>query len=66
MNNIHLWIEIMLCITSGAFFVRYLVFKRKLFKLREDMKRHHLEHGCNEELWNMFIKRTRPMFKFWS
>ncbi|KIF53111.1 hypothetical protein H735_09215 [Vibrio owensii CAIM 1854 = LMG 25443] len=66
MNNIHYWIEIALCITSGIFLIRYLAFKRKVFKLREDMKQHHQEHGCNEELWKMFIKRTNPLFKFWS
>lgn len=66
MEKIHFWIEITLCISSTIFLVRYLAFKRKVFNLREDMKKHHLANGCNDELWDMFIKRTRPMFKFWS
>lgn len=45
--------------------MRHILFKRELFKLREDMKRHTLQHGVDNDLWLMFVERTRGMFSFW-
>ncbi|HIF9538199.1 TPA: hypothetical protein ACX6S7_002453 [Photobacterium damselae] len=42
--------------------VRFLLFKRELFKLKSDMKQHVLEKGIDNELWSMFDTRTRKMF----
>ncbi|NVP01889.1 hypothetical protein HWA77_16870 [Photobacterium damselae subsp. damselae] len=42
--------------------VRFLLFKRELFKLKNDMKQHVLEKGIDNELWFMFDTRTREMF----
>lgn len=46
-------------------FIRHILFKRELFKLKEDMKQHTLKHGVDNQLWLMFVERTRGMFSFW-
>ena len=50
----------------GLVLVKHILFKRKLFKLKEDMKRHHLENGFDNELWVMFTERTRKMLGFYK
>jgi hypothetical protein len=45
--------------------IRHVLFKREFYKLKEDMKKHTLEHGVNEELWILFVTRSRKMLRFW-
>lgn len=45
--------------------LRHILLKRDLLKLKADMKRHTLEHGIDDQLWVMFVERTRKMFSFW-
>lgn len=49
----------------GMTLLRHILFKRELMKLKEDMKRHTLDHGVDNQLWVMFVDRTRNMFSFW-
>lgn len=46
--------------------LRHILFKRELIKLKTDMKQHTLKHGIDEQLWFMFVERTRKMCSFWS
>lgn len=46
--------------------LRHILLKRELFKLKADMKRHTLEHGIDDQLWIMFVERTRKIFSFWG
>ncbi|PSU31671.1 hypothetical protein C9I99_21015 [Photobacterium lutimaris] len=44
---------------------RYILFKRELYKLKQQMKKHHLKHGFDDQLWDLFVTRTRKMLSFW-
>ena len=48
----------------GMILIKHIMFKRELFKLKEKMKQHHLQHGFDNELWIMFNEKTREMLKF--
>lgn len=44
--------------------IKHIMFKRELMELKEDMKRHQLVNGFDDELWYMFVERTRKMLRF--
>ena len=48
----------------GIVLYKHITFKRELMDLKADMKAHTLEHGIDDQLWDMFVKRTRIMLSF--
>lgn len=63
--DLTLAIALLSTVAFGITLLRYILFKRELLKLKEDMKQHTLEHGIDDQLWVMFVERTRNMFSFW-
>jgi len=49
----------------GVTLVRHVMFKRDFYRLKEDMKAHTLTNGIDNELWAMFVERSRKMLSFW-
>lgn len=50
-------------LTLGWVLVKYVLLKRRLFKLKQRMKAHHLAHGFDNALWEMFTEHTRKILK---
>tara|TARA_R110000764_G_scaffold116404_1_gene203329 strand:- start:62 stop:262 length:201 start_codon:yes stop_codon:yes gene_type:complete len=50
-------------LTLGWVLVKYVLLKRRLFKLKQRMKAHQLAHGFDNTLWVMFTEQTRKMLK---
>lgn len=65
-NTTLFWIATISTVGFGVTLVRHIMFKRALFKLKQDMKQHSLKHGIDNALWEMFVQRTRKMLSFWQ
>ena len=50
-------------LTLGWVLVKYVLLKRRLFKIKQRMKAHHLAHGFDNALWEMFTEHTRKILK---
>jgi hypothetical protein len=50
-------------LTLGCVLVKHVLLKRRLFKLKQRMKAHHLAHGFDNALWEMFTEHTRKILK---
>jgi len=59
--EISLTIACLSVVFSGLVLTRYLLLKRALYALKQDMKQHHLQHGFDNQLWATFVERTRDM-----
>lgn len=46
--------------------VRHLLFKRKLYQLKQALIAHKQKHGIDEALWEQFHVRTTKMLRFWQ
>jgi len=46
--------------------IRYILFKRKLYQLKQDLIQHKQKYGIDEELWERFNTRTNKMLRFWQ
>lgn len=46
--------------------IRYLLFKRQLHQLKQEMMKHQQKHGNDEALWTLFHTRTHKMLSFWQ
>ncbi len=65
MNIFYLSISLISVFAFAITLARHMFFKRELVKLKEDMKKHKLEHGVSDDrLWSMFDERTREMLRF--
>lgn len=45
---------------------RHLLFKRKLYQLKQALIAHQQQHGIDEALWAQFHVRTTKMLRFWQ
>lgn len=50
-------------LTLGVVLIKHVLFKRKVFQLKQRMKAHQLEHGFDNALWVMYSEQTRKLFK---
>ncbi|MEZ8996334.1 hypothetical protein AB4562_00650 [Vibrio sp. 10N.222.54.A1] len=58
---------LLLALTGFALtLIRHILFKRALYKLKQDMQLHKKEHGNDEALWTLFNSRTEKMLRFWQ
>lgn len=65
-NNLLVLLLIISNTCFGITLFRHVMFKKRLFKLKQDMKNHTSVHGIDNGLWEMFLERTNKMLRFWS
>ncbi|HHY0497232.1 hypothetical protein JL857_20680 [Vibrio parahaemolyticus] len=66
MNNLLLLTNVLSLTGFTLTLVRHILFKRALFKLKQNMMQYKQEHGINDGLWTLFHSRTNKMLRFWQ
>lgn len=63
--DLSLVIALLSTLAFGITLLRHILLKREIIKLKSDMKQHTLQHGIDNQLWIMFVERTRNLCSFW-
>lgn len=66
MNDLLLFGTVLSLAGFALTLIRHILFKRKLYQLKQAMIKHKQEHGIDEGLWTLFQHRTSKMLRFWQ
>lgn len=64
--NVYQFIAMLSTGAACYFLFKYIKLQRDLYLLKQQMKNHTLEHGIDNQLWIIFVERTRKLLKLWK